>query len=267
GLIKTALALYHNVLPPTLNCDEVNPELKLEKTPFYLNTETRPWIDGGESPRRAGVSAFGFGGINAHVVLEQNLGAAGEARTSLLDEWETEVCIIQGESRQGLIASCQQLLNWLSRGPEVKYKDLAYSLNCPLPQSAYRLAIIANSLSDLEKKLTDGLQKLSDPRCATIRNAKGIYFFERPLSREGKLAFMFPGHGSQYVNMLSDLCVHFPEVRACSDKLDQVFLRGNRAPAPSQVLFPPPGDRALADISEEYLFSQMAFASSVMCTA
>jgi len=62
GIIKTALALYHKVLPPTLNCTEPNPKLELEKTPFYLNTETRPWVHRGSEPRRAGVNSFGFGG-------------------------------------------------------------------------------------------------------------------------------------------------------------------------------------------------------------
>jgi acyl transferase domain-containing protein len=76
GLIKTALALHHKVLPPTLNCEDPIPELKDGTTPFYANTETRPWIHGGETPRRAAVSAFGFGGINAHVVLEEQADGA-----------------------------------------------------------------------------------------------------------------------------------------------------------------------------------------------
>jgi len=71
GLIKTALALHHKVIPPTLHCDEPDPDLELERTPFFVNTETRPWIHGGDHPRRAGVSSFGFGGINAHAILEE----------------------------------------------------------------------------------------------------------------------------------------------------------------------------------------------------
>lgn len=71
GLIKTALALHHKVIPPTLHCDEPDPDLELERTPLFVNTETRPWIHGGGHPRRAGVSSFGFGGINAHAVLEE----------------------------------------------------------------------------------------------------------------------------------------------------------------------------------------------------
>jgi acyl transferase domain-containing protein len=72
GLIKTALALHYKVLPPTLHCENPNPKLELDKSPFYLNAETRPWIHGRLTPRRAGVNAFGFGGINAHAILEEH---------------------------------------------------------------------------------------------------------------------------------------------------------------------------------------------------
>jgi acyl transferase domain-containing protein len=72
GLIKTTLALHHRMLPPTLHFEQPNPQLALDSSPFYINCETRPWIHGAtNAPRRAGVSAFGFGGINAHVVLEE----------------------------------------------------------------------------------------------------------------------------------------------------------------------------------------------------
>ena len=75
GLIKTVLALYHKVLPPTLHCTEPNPKFELHKTPFFINVETKPWIHGGlKIPRRAGVNALGFGGINAHAILEEYTG-------------------------------------------------------------------------------------------------------------------------------------------------------------------------------------------------
>jgi acyl transferase domain-containing protein len=72
AVIKCALALHHKVLPPTLHAEAANP--MLASTPFYLNGETRPWIHAGPEPRRAAVSAFGFGGINAHAILEEYLG-------------------------------------------------------------------------------------------------------------------------------------------------------------------------------------------------
>ena len=88
GLIKTALALHHRTLPPTLHCETPNPRLALDKTPFYMNTETRPWIHSlAETPRRAGVNAFGFGGINAHVILEEYPTTEEAALPSHLPHW------------------------------------------------------------------------------------------------------------------------------------------------------------------------------------
>ena len=72
AIFRAALALSTKVRPPTLNCDEPSPALELEKTPFEILREPRPWIHGsGAAPRRAGVNSFGFGGINAHAVLEE----------------------------------------------------------------------------------------------------------------------------------------------------------------------------------------------------
>jgi acyl transferase domain-containing protein len=71
SVIKTSLALATKTLPPSLNCEEPNPELELGKTPFFVVQEAAPWVHGAATPRRAGVNSFGFGGINAHAVLEE----------------------------------------------------------------------------------------------------------------------------------------------------------------------------------------------------
>lgn len=240
GLIKTALALYHKILPPTISCDTPNPKLNLEKTPFYVNTEPRPWIHGGYQPRRAGVNAFGFGGINAHVLLEEYNEQQGRDVQSFLHKWDTEVYIIQGESRHDLIRMGERVLRFVSTNPELELKDLAYTLNCPLQKTGYRLAIVASSVKDLEKSLAHGLKRLSDPECTKIKDQNGIFFFEEPAGIEGSIAFLFPGEGSEYINMLSDLCFHFPEVRKCFDRMDRVFIDSKRDTLPSQILFPPP---------------------------
>jgi acyl transferase domain-containing protein/phosphopantetheinyl transferase len=241
GLIKTALALYHKTLPPTLHCETPNPRLELEKTPFYVNTETRPWIQSlADTPRRAGVNAFGFGGINAHVILEEYPNTEEAALPSHLLHWETEVCIFQGETRQALTEHMRRCLQYLEGGPQVFLKDLAYTLNRELKQP-YRLAIVADSLDNLGKKLDRALQRLSDPQRKQIKDREGIYYFEEPLSQEGKLAFLFPGVGAAYMNMLSDLCLHFPEVRTCFDLANQLFTSHERPTRlPSQVIYPPP---------------------------
>jgi acyl transferase domain-containing protein/phosphopantetheinyl transferase len=237
GLIKTALALYHRVLPPTLHCDEPHPALGLEKTPFYINSGTRPWIHGAHIPRRAGVNAFGFGGINGHVVLEEYPDNEREGRSHLL-HWETEVCVLEGTSRQDLVEKGERLQGYLKRAGQISLKDLAYTLNNQLQDKAYRLAIIASSVEDLGQKLAHAERRLADPRCRQIKDNRGIYFFEEPLSRQGKLAFMFPGEGAQYENMLLDLCLHFPEVRICFDLADRAFIDHSRNYLPSDYIFP-----------------------------
>lgn len=241
ALIKTALALYHKILPPTL-CDEPDPKLNFGKTPFYVNSETRPWIHGHSQPRRAGVNAFGFGGINAHAILEEyTKGEGSEEPSSYAKHWDTEVSIIQGESREEVIQKGKQLLRFISANPEVELKDIAYTLNCPVPDEAlYRMAVVASSPQDLEKKLDYALKRLADLQCREIKDRSGIFFFEKPIAREGKLAFLFPGEGAQYVNMLLDLCVEFPEVRACFDAVDNLFIERQKKPLLSQVVFPSP---------------------------
>ncbi|MBM3240061.1 acyltransferase domain-containing protein [Candidatus Poribacteria bacterium] len=270
SIIKTALALYHKMLPPTLNCDEPNPKLELEKTPFYINTETRPWIHGQKDvPRRAGVNAFGFGGINSHVVLEEYCGANEVELPSIHHQWDTEVCILHGDSREVLIQEMQRLQKYLTTVLQVSLKDLAYTLNKPdkLNENLYRLAIVASSPEDLHQKLVYALERLADAECKQIKNIKGIYFFEEPLSRNGKLAFLFPGEGSQYLNMLADLCLHFPEVRICFDKIDQAFINQKRPHLPSQIIFPPPAFSKEERQKAEKLIWQMDGAIESVLTA
>jgi acyl transferase domain-containing protein/phosphopantetheinyl transferase len=250
GLIKAVLALHHKVLPPTINCEVPNPKLKLDDSVFYLNTETRPWVHGSTAgPRRAGVNAFGFGGINAHVVLEEYTGAA-PAPAPLQHDWDSEVFIVSGDSRAGLIGEGERVLRFLEQEPRASLKDLGYTLNAAAEPKATRLSVVAASYDDLRQKLTRALAKLRDERCQRIREIEGIYYFGAPLGREGSLAFVFPGEGSQYANMLADLSVHFPEVRAVFDFMDRAFYAHPRGYLPSQTIFPPPSPAAAGPAGE-----------------
>ncbi len=241
GLIKTAFALYHKVLPPTLHCAMPDPKLELDATPFYINTNTRPWINGSaDKPRRAGVNSFGFGGVNAHVVLEEYPEQAAYEQRNLLP-WDNEVCILEAASREDLINNADGLRAYLASATEPPLiKDVAYTLNCRLSGMPYRLSIVAASVADLVEKLAHAVKRMSDPECQQIKDNRGIYFFARPINREGKLAFMFPGEGAQYTNMLLDLCLHFPEVRACFDLADRAFIDHARNFLPSDFIFPRP---------------------------
>jgi acyl transferase domain-containing protein len=235
GTIKAALSLYHRVLPPTLHCEEPNPALHLEDTPFYVNTEARPWIHGAVTPRRAGVNSFGFGGINAHLVLEEYPVEKLDSRSHQL-QWETEVCILGGDSRNGLIERGRMLADYLARPGDAPLKDIASTLNGGIEGQPSRLAIVASSREDLAQKLALAIERLKDPKCRQIKDNAGIYFFDKPLG--GKIAFLFPGEGAQYPNMLLDLCLHFPEVRGCFDLADRALTHASRSILPSDFIFP-----------------------------
>jgi len=297
GLIKAALALYHKILPPTINCQTVNPKLEIEKTPFYLNTETRPWIHGEKDfPRRAAVNAFGFGGINAHLILEEYVSSNQETekiekgtegiRLSMPSTprfWETEVFVFSGQSRQELIQQIESIQRFLGQNPRTQLLDLAYSLNTKLGFEPYRLATVASSVDDLIQKIAYARQRLADSECHQIKDLKGIYFFETPLIApnphrgKGKLAFLFPGEGAQYVNMLADLCMYFPQVRSCFDRGDQILLEQGQKDLPSYNIFPPPffseQERALAErrlwrmdrATEAVLTSNLAMHTLLSC--
>jgi acyl transferase domain-containing protein/phosphopantetheinyl transferase len=261
GVIKTSLALHHKVLPPTLNVTTPNPRLELGSTPFYLNTETRPWVHGGPTPRRAGVNAFGFGGINAHAVLEE---APEDQAAEHLPPWDCELFVVEGGSRAELVSRAQGLLRDL-RGLDAPLVDLAATLAARLGRAPAptRLAIVAASVDELVGKLERALGRLADPACTRIHGVSGTFFAERPLGREGRLAFLFPGEGSQYLDMLTDLCLHFPEVREAFDRADR---RGAGRPGVSvaQSVFPPPQFTAVErSAAEERLMGMRTAIESV----
>ncbi|MGZ4307390.1 MAG: beta-ketoacyl synthase N-terminal-like domain-containing protein, partial [Solirubrobacteraceae bacterium] len=239
GLIKTALALYDRVLPPTLHVDEPNPALGLERTPFYINTETRPWIHGGSEPRRAGINAFGFGGINAHAVLEEFDGAtSGDHRAP----WDTEVCVLEAESRATLVERARELVGTLEARPELSLTDLAFTLAQSLGgiERPQRLAIVATSSADLHEKLEQAIPKLQDENCRRIKTMSGIYHEGDPLGPDGKVVLVFPGEGAQYPQMLADLCMHFPQARAVFDRIDRLYADHPRGHLLSDWVYPRP---------------------------
>ena len=240
GLIKAALALHTKILPPTINCENPNPSLGLEHSPFYLNTEARPWIHGGAAPRRAGVNAFGFGGINAHAVLEEYRPRTGSAVPFPLRR-ASEVFVVGGDSREAIAAAALDLAATIAGEKNRPLAAHAAAVNAAIAPNQLRLAVVAASHDDAVAKLGEAATRLGEASRRVIRDRRGVYFTAEPKGADAKLALLFPGEGSQYPNMLRDLAMHFPEVRAWFDLIDNAFAGHRRDFRPSQMIFPPPG--------------------------
>ena len=238
GLIKAALALHHRVVPPTLHAEEIHPLLADDRAPAALNRAARPWIhDGTEAPRRAGVNAFGFAGISAHAILEEHPASADGDTPGCQLRWEGEAILLGAPDRSTWLDLARALIGWLDGEPAVALKDLAYTLNTGQPAFPFRVGMVVGSAADLKDRLGFLVTRLADPACRSIRDARGTYFWDEPLAGPGRLAFLFPGEGSQYPGMLADLCSHFPEVRALFDKADRIALARGHALRPSDQLF------------------------------
>src|SRR5579884_2352540 len=166
--------------------------------------------------------------------------------------WESEAFVLRGDDRFQLRQHVQALADFLIQKPSIGLKDLAFTLNTALAPGGSRLAVVAESVADLQSLLGRAAQRLSDPRCQLIKETRGSYFFEQPLGPRSKLAILFPGEGSQYLNMLADLLPHFPEVREHFARCDLLSVRNGGGPEPiSKRIFVPPslsdGERAAAE--------------------
>jgi acyl transferase domain-containing protein len=257
AFIKTVLALANKILPPSLHCEEPRPELT--NAPFYLITQTRPWVHNpAHGPRRAGVNAFGFGGINSHVVLEEvpcsppsprkrDGGAGGPAVVPRPIETgvrrASELLAFSAESDTGLREQLLRLDRFLQQdGTEPTLADLAWTLSQAVqPHHPIKLALVCGDLAHL-RRLLDlclGAESLT-----AIEKMEEIYYSGDASGPPGKIAFIFPGMGfpgliGNYPDHLLELCLHSPEVRAEFD----FFEDRDRHPddtVPTSAIFSPP---------------------------
>ena len=239
GLVNATLALHHKVLPPLL-IEKPNGKANFEDSPFFLNREARPWIHGRPEPRVAGVSAFGFGGTNFHAVLEEYTGDYLGKSASALGRWPAELFVWRRATRGDLLASVQSTRDALARGIAPELADLAFSLlKANVAQaSAPTLALVAISLDDLKQKLDAALAMMCS-NSESGHDPRGIYFAAAPRRPEGEhIAFLFPGQGSQYPDMLAQLAMVFPEVREAFDEAEATLVDRLEKPL-GKFIFPP----------------------------
>ncbi|MEH2171180.1 MAG: beta-ketoacyl synthase N-terminal-like domain-containing protein [Nostoc sp.] len=248
SLIKTALALHHKVLPPTINITEPNPKLNIKNSSFYLNTETRPWIrPEGEAPRRAGVSSFGFGGTNYHVVLEEYEADQNDAYR--LHTGASEVLLFAPTVEQ-LLSKSEEILGKLrSRSDSAgvspdaltHYAQLVNECKSQqIPLSAARFGFVAENLEEACKLLQTSIDWLKHKgTAASWEHPQGIYYRSSGMELGGKVVSLFSGQGSQYLEMGRELVMNFPLMRRLHGYMDSLLLKDNLQPL-SEIVFPHP---------------------------
>ncbi|NJI83696.1 type I polyketide synthase [Shewanella sp. Iso12] len=228
GVIKAALALHHKVLPPTINVKQPNPKMAVEQSPFYLNTQTRPWMprtDG--TPRRAAVSSFGFGGTNFHLVLEEHSPElpkqpARLRRTPL----PLLFCAPDKPALEQEISALLKTLNSDAHG-DLETLCAPYRLGSQTQVQGPRLGLLACDTIELQQKLQQALNKLQstvEEQPQTRWQQQGVEYRSAPLT-EAKTAALFAGQGSQYLQMGSGLTQLYPELRAEFAAADREFSR------------------------------------------
>ncbi|MFE3996602.1 SDR family NAD(P)-dependent oxidoreductase [Streptomyces goshikiensis] len=221
GLIKAARAVYAGVRPPTLHIDTPNPAWHEDSSPFAFVTEARPWT-APAARRIAGVSAFGFGGTNYHAVLA-GYGGAAEPRHGR-EEWPAELFCFRGEDRRAAGRAMARLAARLEQndtgGRPWALRDLAAETAAAAGTGPVRVAVVAAGLDELAVRLE---------RARAFSAGEGVHVREETAD-PGRVAFLFPGQGSQRVGMLGELFTAFPALRELLDE----------APAPVvSAVFPP----------------------------
>ncbi len=204
GLIKTALALHHKLIPPTLHFTAPNPKIDFADSPFYVVSKLSEWT-ASDTPRRAGVSAFGVGGTNAHVVLEEAPIAvpSGNSRAA-------QLLLLSAKTPAALDRVTADLAAHLKAHPELNLADVAYTLQVGRRALLHRRFVVCHSVDDAVAQLEN-----PDPQRV---------FTQKQERRDAPVVFMFPGQGSQYFGMGAELYRSEPVFRAEVDRCSE-FLR------------------------------------------
>jgi acyl transferase domain-containing protein/NAD(P)H-dependent flavin oxidoreductase YrpB (nitropropane dioxygenase family) len=240
GLIKAVLALHHRVLPPHNNVSSPIAALADSSAPLYLVDEAMPWLPSGGQPRRAASSAFGFGGTNFHVVLEE-YGA--EYRDWLLpaasDSWSAELFLWNAADKAALLARVEAFGAGVAPLEALVMRDAAASLAASFRPAGHILAVVARNARDLNAKLGAALGML---RGESKAPPPGVYY-GAPSRAPGKIAVLFSGQGSQYPNMGREAALHFDCVSETLEQADTLLrdafeTRFGPAAALSKFIFP-----------------------------
>ncbi len=242
GLIKTVLALKHQQIPPSLHFQQANPKIDFANSPFYVNTELKEWQTAGY-PRRAGVSSFGIGGTNVHVVLEESSVISHQSSVEL-NGTRTNLLVISAKTESALETATDNLVAHLNKHSELDLGDVAYTLQMGRKEFNYRRMVVGKNVRDVAIALQN-------------REPQRVLTHHTPQKRHSMI-FMFPGQGSQYVNMGKELYATEPVFREWIDRC-AVLLESELSLDLRSLIYPVEAIpvRAFAKLPKAYLDSPL----------
>ena len=207
GLIKTVLCLQHEAIAPNLHFKQLNPLIDLSDSKIAIPQQVQPWKG---SARYAGVSSFGFGGTNAHVILSD--GAMEEDENSESLERPLQIFTLSAKTEPALKDLVLSYQNYLADNHQADLGDICYTANVGRTHFAHRMAIAVESKARLTEKLANFIAG---------RSEKAI--IEGAVENNNSIAFLFTGQGSQYVNMGYELYQTQPVFKAAIDRCAEIL--------------------------------------------
>ena len=201
SLVKATLAIEHNLIPPTLHFERPNPQIDFASEQFYVPVQATQWP--GDGPRRAGVSSYGFGGTNAHIVLEE----APEVPPGSVSR-PRQLLILSAPTPSALEKITQNLAEHLRRHPEIDLADVAYTLQMGRVPFDNRRIVVCEDMTDA----VEVLSALDPKRVLTRARESG-----------NPPVFLFPGQGAQYPGMSADLYRSEPVFREEVDRCAEIL--------------------------------------------
>ena len=210
SLLKVILSLKNQEIPPHLHFKELNPDLADAATSLKIPTSSLPW-QRTEEPRRAGISAFGLSGTNAHIIIEEPPQLS--FNPSEVDR-PAHLLTLSAKSDDALDDLAQKWVSYLEKNPQLNLADLAFSAHTGRGQFNHRLAILAKSTLEAKDSLTAFTQKQPCLNVFSQAVAK---------SRQNKIAFLFTGQGSQYADMGRQLYETQPTFRHALEECDRLL--------------------------------------------
>lgn len=228
GLIKVVLALQHQAIPANLHLQKLNPLIDINGTSISIPTELQPWTIG-EKRRLAGISSFGFGGTNAHLIVEEAT-ALSPSEAAVERPWH--LLTLSAKSPSALEQLAQRYQSWLSQNSLTSIANLCFTANTGRSHFTHRLVILAQSQEQLQSEL------------AAFTSRENLAISSQIAPRRPKIAFLFSGQGSQYVNVGRQLYDTNPTFRQILQRCEEIAQPYLQKPLLS-VLYPDTDDSPL----------------------